>query len=52
VSQQGSPVKFQKVTAAGTLTATVLKKNKDIPVGTIGGILRQAAITPEEWENL
>jgi len=51
-SQKGSHVKFKKVTILGTYTATVPKKNKDVPVGTIRSILSQAGITPEEWDNL
>ncbi|HEX5084427.1 MAG TPA: type II toxin-antitoxin system HicA family toxin [Blastocatellia bacterium] len=52
VSQEGSHVKFRKVTNLGTYTAIVPKKNKNAPVGTIRSILRQAEITPEEWNNL
>jgi len=52
VSQKGSHVKFRRVTPLGTLTATVPKKNKDVPIGTIGSILRQADINVEQWEEL
>jgi predicted RNA binding protein YcfA (HicA-like mRNA interferase family) len=49
--QRGSHVKFVKVTTTGTYTATV-PKHDEIAVGTIRSILRQAHITPEEWEEL
>lgn len=51
VSQKGSHVKFSKTTLQGTRTAIVPKHN-EIKVGTIRSILRQAGITPEEWDNL
>jgi predicted RNA binding protein YcfA (HicA-like mRNA interferase family) len=51
-SQVGSHVKFKKVTSLGTRTAIVPKKKKNVPVGTLGSILRQAGISSEEWDSL
>jgi predicted RNA binding protein YcfA (HicA-like mRNA interferase family) len=50
-SQKGSHVKFIKVTTTGTYT-TIVPKHDEIVVGTIRSILRQANISPDEWEEL
>lgn len=50
-SQKGSHVKFIKETKVGTYTA-IVPRHKEIQVGTIRSILRQAHITPEDWEDL
>lgn len=52
VSQVGSHVKFRKTTDLGTTTTIVPKKRKNVPIGTLSSILRQAGITAEEWSNL
>jgi predicted RNA binding protein YcfA (HicA-like mRNA interferase family) len=51
VSQKGSHVKFSKATPEGTRVA-IVPKHTEIKVGTIRSILRQAGITPDEWDNL
>lgn len=51
VSQKGSHVKFAKVTDEGTRT-TVVPHKREITIGTINSILRQAGISIEEFEML
>lgn len=51
VSQAGSHIKFAKETA-GNLRTAIVPQHKEIAVGTIRSILRQAGITPEEWDVL
>ncbi|MDQ6694503.1 MAG: type II toxin-antitoxin system HicA family toxin [Chloroflexota bacterium] len=51
VSQKGSHIKFAKQLEQGLRTATV-PKHREIPVGTIRSILRQAGIDIEEFESL
>lgn len=51
VSQKGSQVKFAKITDEGTRTAIVPNK-REISIGTLGSILRQAGISIEEFEIL
>ena len=51
ISQTGSHVKFAKVEARGTRTA-IVPKHKEIAVGTLSSILRQAGISPAEFEQL
>jgi len=51
VSQKGSHVKFSKVSPDGTRIA-IVPKHAEVKVGTIRSILRQAGITPEEWDKL
>ena len=51
VGQTGSHVKFAKTTSEGTLTATV-PKHHDVAAGTLRSILRQAHLTPDEFERL
>jgi predicted RNA binding protein YcfA (HicA-like mRNA interferase family) len=50
-SQKGSHVKFIKQTAVGTYTV-IVPKHDEIAVGTIRSILRQANISPEEWDDM
>jgi predicted RNA binding protein YcfA (HicA-like mRNA interferase family) len=52
VSQVGSHVKFRKTTDTGTITTIVPKKKKNVPIGTLSSILRQAGISAEEWSDL
>jgi predicted RNA binding protein YcfA (HicA-like mRNA interferase family) len=51
VSQKGSHVKFVKYAVEGVYTA-IVPNHREIPVGTLRSILRQAGISPEEFENL
>ncbi|TVL99767.1 MAG: addiction module toxin, HicA family [Candidatus Brocadia sp. WS118] len=51
VSQKGSHVKFAKVTEEGRRTATV-PRHKEIALGTLKSILRQAGLSEEEFEEL
>jgi predicted RNA binding protein YcfA (HicA-like mRNA interferase family) len=51
ISQKGSHVKFSKETKEGRWTATV-PNQREVTVGTIRSILRQADISPEEFEAL
>ena len=51
VNQVGSHVKFAKSTEAGTRTA-IVPKHREISVGTLRSILRQAGISTDEWESL
>jgi len=51
VGQEGSHVKFAKRTHDGIVT-TVVPRHSEVVVGTLRSVLRQAGITPEEWEGL
>lgn len=51
VGQKGSHVKFGKQTAQGFRTA-IVPRHKEIRIGTLQSILRQASISREEFENL
>ena len=51
VGSKGSHVKFAKVTRLGTYTATV-PHHREVTVGTIRSILKQAGISPDEFESL
>lgn len=51
VSQKGSHVKFAKSTDEGTRT-TIVPHYREITIGTLGSILRQAGISLEEFELL
>ncbi|PHM11223.1 type II toxin-antitoxin system HicA family toxin [Nostoc sp. 'Peltigera malacea cyanobiont' DB3992] len=51
VSQKGSHVKFAKSTDEGTRTA-IVPRHREITIGTLGSILRQAGISIEEFEVL
>ena len=51
VNQEGSHVKFASTTEAGTRTA-IVPCHREIPVGTLRSILRQAGLTIDEWESL
>ncbi|MCC5625536.1 type II toxin-antitoxin system HicA family toxin [Nostoc sp. CHAB 5715] len=51
VSQKGSHVKFVKFTEEGTRTA-IVPRHREITIGTLGSILRQAGISVEEFEVL
>jgi predicted RNA binding protein YcfA (HicA-like mRNA interferase family) len=49
VGQTGSHIKFAKVTAEGTRTA-VVPRHREVAAGTLRSILKQAGLTPEEFE--
>jgi predicted RNA binding protein YcfA (HicA-like mRNA interferase family) len=51
VSQKGSHLKFLKRTSAGTLT-TIIPRHRDIAVGTLRSILRQANISTDAFDEL
>ena len=51
VGQEGSHVKFARQTPDGLRTA-VVPRHYEVTVGTIRSIIRQAGISPEEWELL
>jgi predicted RNA binding protein YcfA (HicA-like mRNA interferase family) len=51
VSQKGSHIKFAKETLEGRRTA-IVPNHKEITIGTIGSILRQAGLSVDEFENL
>ena len=50
-TQKGSHVKFIKQTSEGTRTV-IVPKHKEISIGTLKSILRQAGINEEEFERL
>ena len=51
VSQKGSHVKFLKRTTAGVFTA-IVPRHREVAIGTIRSILRQAGISADEFEKL
>ncbi len=51
VSQKGSHIKFAKITKESTITA-IVPHHKEITVGTIKSILKQAFIDEEEFYSL
>ncbi|MCZ8106411.1 MAG: type II toxin-antitoxin system HicA family toxin [Microcystis viridis Mv_BB_P_19951000_S69] len=51
VSQKGSHVKFAKDTSEGKRTA-IVPKYKEVTIGTITSILRQAGLSVDEFERL
>ena len=51
ISQRGSHVKFARQTEAGLRTA-IVPHHREVAVGTLRSILRQAGLTVEEFEQL
>ena len=51
VGQKGSHVKFARQSDEGTRT-TIVPRHREVAVGTLRSILRQAGITPQEFERL
>ncbi|HZO88436.1 MAG TPA: type II toxin-antitoxin system HicA family toxin [Chthonomonadaceae bacterium] len=51
VSQEGSHVKFARQAEEGLRTA-IVPHHRELAVGTLRSILRQAGISPEAWEAL
>ena len=50
-TQNGSHVKFVKRTDDGVYTA-IVPRHREIAAGTLRSILRQAGLSPEEFESL
>ena len=50
VRQKGSHVVLKKITAEGA-KGCVVPLHKELAVGTIRGVLRQAGVTPEEFSE-
>jgi predicted RNA binding protein YcfA (HicA-like mRNA interferase family) len=48
---RGSHVKFVRTTATGTRTV-IVPRHREIAVGTLRSIVRQAGLTPAEFERL
>ena len=51
ISQRGSHVKFAKETTDGLRTA-IVPRHREVAVGTLRSILRQAGLGPDEFEAL
>jgi predicted RNA binding protein YcfA (HicA-like mRNA interferase family) len=51
VGSTGSHVKFARHTTSGTRTA-IVPKHREIAIGTLRSILRQAGLSPEEFDRL
>ena len=51
VGQRGSHVKFARTEAAGIRTA-IVPRHREVAVGTLRSVLRQAGLTQEEFETL
>lgn len=51
VSQRGSHVKFARQTEAGLRTA-IVPRHREVAVGTLRSILRQADLTPDAFDRL
>ncbi len=51
VGTTGSHVKFAKRSPVGTRTA-IVPKHREVAAGTLRSILRQAGISPADFENL
>ena len=50
-SQRGSHVKFTRTTAEGTQTA-IVPQHREVAMGTLRSILRQAGLSVEQFEQL
>jgi predicted RNA binding protein YcfA (HicA-like mRNA interferase family) len=50
VSQKGSHVKYRK-TGTPTLTVIIPTERKQVPTGTFHSILRQSALTKDDFEK-
>jgi predicted RNA binding protein YcfA (HicA-like mRNA interferase family) len=51
VGQEGSHVKFAKATEEGLRTA-IVPKHREVALGTLHSLLRQAGISAHEWDAL
>lgn len=52
VSQRGSHIKLRRLSGAQTRTVIVKHPAADVPTGTFRSILKQAGLTPDEFEQL
>jgi len=50
-TQKGSHVKFVKYSAEGTCTA-IVPRHREISIGTLRSVVRQARLTVDEFEAL
>ena len=51
MSQKGSHVKFVRRTVVGIYTA-IVPRHREVPLGTLRSILRQAGLSPDKFERL
>ncbi len=51
VSRRGSHVKFAMTASEGTRTV-IVPDHRDVAIGTLRSILRQAGLTPNEFDAL
>lgn len=51
IGQEGSHVKFARVTPEGTRTA-VVPRHREVSSGTLRSILKQAGLSLDEWDAL
>lgn len=51
VSQKGNHVKFVRETPEG-VCAAIVSRHCEVTVGTLRSVLRQAGLSPEEFERL
>ena len=51
ITQRGSHVKFIKANDEGVLTV-IVPRHREVAVGTLRSILRQAGLTPHEFDGL
>jgi predicted RNA binding protein YcfA (HicA-like mRNA interferase family) len=51
IGQRGSHVKFAKHAEEGTRTA-IVPRHREVAIGTLRSILRQAGVDPNEFERL
>ena len=51
ISQRGSHVKFVKQTRGGVLTV-IVPRHREVAVGTLRSILRQAGLRADQFERM
>jgi len=51
VSRKGSHVKFARHTDRGTRT-TIVPEHREVAIGTLRSILRQAGLSPDDFDAL
>ncbi len=51
ISRRGSHVKFAKTASQGTRTV-IVPDHREVAIGTLRSILRQAGLTPDEFDAL
>ncbi len=52
MDQRGSHVKFAKELPDGSVRRAVVPRHREVAVGTLCSILRQADLTPDEFHSL